>query len=334
MLPIVDTNLWSRLTHRIRFRVRDGVTPAATMDDPSSALLDWKGTQGESALSVGSTLGAPFALILLSALVCILYGRVLESMAQQWFSDPNYGHGVLVPLFVAYVLWHECHLKSKVAIHSNNWGLAIMLLAIGILILGTLGAEHFTARISLLILISGIIVFLVGWQALRSVAFPIGYLVFMIPLPAIIYYQLTFPLQLLASRLGADGLVALGVPTVREGNLLILPNVTLEVVEACSGVRSLLSLLAAVVGYVYLVEPSTWKRCVLVASTIPIVIVSNGLRLVATGLLSYYFGPAADSGLAHTGLGLLFFALAFLSVILLHRSLRRFKDKQVLAPIL
>jgi exosortase len=207
-----------------------------------------------------------------------------------------------------------------------------MLSAIGLLILGTLGAEHFTARISMLILISGIFVFLVGWQALRSVAFPIGYLVFMVPLPAIIYYQLTFPLQLLASRLGANGLVALGVPTVREGNLLILPNVTLEVVEACSGVRSLLSLLAAVVGYVYLAEPSTWKRCVLVALTVPIVILSNGLRLVAAGLLSFLWGARADAGMLHTGLGLVFFALAFLSILLVHRVLRHFRGKQILAP--
>ena len=205
-----------------------------------------------------------------------------------------------------------------------------MLFAVGLLILGTLGSEHFTERVSLLFLISGLIVFLVGWQALRSVAFPIGYLIFMIPLPAIIYYQLTFPLQLLASRLGADGLVVLGVPTIREGNLLILPNCTLEVVEACSGVRSLLSLLAAVVGYVYLAEPSTWKRCVLVAATVPIVILSNGLRLVATGVLSFIYGPAVDAGLAHTGLGLAFFALAFLSILLVHRLLRRFTGKPIL----
>jgi len=332
MQPIVDSNFWSRFTHRIQFRARDGVMFATTANDPSPALLGWHGPDDESVLSVESIRGGAYALIVVLTLVCILYGRVLESMAQQWFSDPNYGHGFLVPLFAAYILWRERHLRSEVRIHTSNWGLVMMVLAIALLILGMLGAEHFTARVSLLILISGIIVFLVGWHALRSVAFPLGYLVFMIPLPAIIYYQLTFPLQLLASRLGADGLVALGVPTVREGNLLILPNCTLEVVEACSGVRSLLSLLAAVVGYVYLVEPSIWKRCVLVALTIPIVIVSNGLRLVATGLLSYSFGPGADSGLAHTGLGLAFFALAFLSVILVHSLLRRFKSKQVLTP--
>jgi exosortase len=253
-------------------------------------------------------------------------------MIQQWWSDPNYGHGFLVPLFAAYILWRERSRMREVPVQTSNWGLPIMLSAIGLLILGTLGSEHFTSRVSLLILISGIIVFLVGWQALRSVAFPIGYLVFMIPLPAIIYYQLTFPLQLLASRLGATGLVALGVPTVREGNLLMLPNCTLEVVEACSGVRSLLSLLAAVVGYAYMAEPGTWKRCALVAATVPIVIVSNGFRLVAIGMLSFFFGPAADSSLAHTVLGLAFFALALLSILLIHSLLRRFKGKQMPVP--
>jgi exosortase len=143
----------------------------------------------------------------------------------------------------------------------------------------------------------------------------------MIPLPAIIYYQLTLPLQLWASRLGATGLVALGIHTVREGNLLVLPNCTLNVVEACSGIRSLLSLLAAVVAYGYLAEPSTWKRSVLAVASIPIAILTNGLRLVATGVLSYYFGPSVDSGAVHLALGIGFFALAFLSILLIHKTL-------------
>jgi exosortase len=332
MLPIPDNNLWSGLTHKIHFRVREGIASATTSDDGSHALGSWNGTREEDPFTITSRIGTVGSLLLLSALVLVLYGRVLGNMAQQWWSDPNYGHGFLVPVFAAYILWRERGRMREVPIQTSNWGLPIMLFAIGLLILGTLGSEHFTARISMLILISGIIVFLVGWQALRSVAFPIGYLVFMVPLPAIIYYQLTFPLQLLASRLGANGLLALGVPTVREGNLLILPNVTLEVVEACSGVRSLLSLLAAIVGYVYLAESSTWKRCVLVAATVPIVILSNGFRLVATGLLSFLWGPRADAGMLHTVLGLVFFALAFLSILLVHRVLRHFKGKQILAP--
>jgi exosortase len=208
-----------------------------------------------------------------------------------------------------------------------------MLLALGLLILGMLGAELFTTRSSLIVLISGIIVFLAGWQMLRTIAFPIGYLIFMIPLPALVYYQLTFPMQLWASRLGAHGLVMLGVHTVREGNLLILPNATLEVVEACSGVRSLLSLLAAVVAYGYLAEKSMWKLCLLVALTIPVVILSNSLRLVAAGVLSFVYGPEVDSGLVHTVLGLAVFVLAFLSILLIHSLLRRFTSRRIPAPV-
>jgi exosortase len=274
-----------------------------------------------------------FRSLLLSGLVLIMYAPILLSLARQWWDDPNYGHGLLVPLFVAYLLWRERTRWRLVPVRASDYGLPIMLSAVALLLLGMLGAELFTARVSLIILISGIIVFLAGWHVLRSIAFPIGYLFFMIPLPALVYYQLTFPLQLWASRLGAHGLVLLGVNTVREGNLLILPNVTLEVVEACSGVRSLLSLLAAVVAYGYLAEHSTWKRWLLVVLTIPIVIVSNGLRLVATGVLSFVYGPEVDSGLIHTVLGLAFFVLAFLSILLIHSLIRHLTSQRTPAPV-
>jgi exosortase len=168
---------------------------------------------------------------------------------------------------------------------------------------------------------------------LRSIAFPIGYLLFMIPLPAIVYYQLTMPLQLWASRLGASGLIAVGIHTVREGNLLILPNCTLNVVEACSGIRSLLSLLAAVVAYGYFAEPSSWKRSFLAVASVPIAIATNGLRLVATGMLSYYYGPGADSGIVHLALGLSFFVLAFLSILLIHKFLHFTPRHQSLSQV-
>jgi exosortase len=277
--------------------------------------------------------GAFFSSVLLGGLVAVLYAPALRSMARQWWNDPNYGHAMLVPVFVAYILWRERARWRAVSVRPSDYGLPLMLSAIGLLILGMLSAELFTARFSLIMLISGIIVFLAGWQVLRSIAFPIAYLVFMIPLPALVYYQLTFPLQLMASRLGAQGLVMVGVHALRQGNLLILPNVTLEVVEACSGVRSLLSLSAAAVAYVYLAESSMWKRCLLVALTIPIVILSNGLRLVATGVLSFVYGAQADSGPTHTALGLAFFVLAFLSIILIHILLRHLTTRRIAAPV-
>jgi exosortase len=267
------------------------------------------------------------SLLALSALVLWLYAGPLVSLARQWWDDGNYSHGFFVPLFAGYILWRERERWRKVPLRANNFGFVIMLFAVGLMILGTLGAEAFTLRFSLIVMIAGMVVFLAGWRLLRSVAFPIGYLIFMIPLPALIYYQLTFPLQLLASRLGAAGLVRLGIHTVREGNLLFLPNCTLEVVDACSGVRSLLSLLAATVAYAYFAEPVIWKRVFLTASTVPIVIVINGIRLVATGALSYYFGPEIDAGVIHLLLGVGSFALALLAVFLVHRLLRQWKTQ-------
>ncbi len=275
-----------------------------------------------------------FAALLLSALVLILYAPVLGSLVRQWWSDPNYGHGFFVPVFAGFVLWSERSRWHGLRLRPDNFGLAIILFAIGLRILGMLGAELFIARLSFVILISGIVLFLAGREALRSVAFPIGYLLFMIPLPAILYYQLTLPLQLWASRLAATGLIALGIHTVREGNLLYLPNCTLNVAEACSGIRSLLSLLAAVVAYGYLAEASTSRRISLVVASIPIAIAMNGLRLVATGVLSYSFGPAVDSGVVHLVLGLCFFVLAFLLILLVHKVLRRLPRYQNLERVI
>jgi exosortase len=331
MLPIFDDILRSSAIGREHPLVREGAVPIRGLENHSR-------TSGNGTCEDNPTADKPktdtlFAMLLLSTLAVILYAPVLGSLARQWWEDPNYGHAIFVPLFAAYVLWRERDRWRAQPLSTSNFGFAIMLFANGLLVLGVLGAELFTARLSLLILICGIVVFLAGWQVLRSISFPIGYLFFMIPLPAIVYYQLTFPLQLWASRLGASGLVALGIRTMRHGNLLILPNCTLNVVEACSGIRSLLSLLAAVIAYGYLAEPTMWKRVALAVATVPIAIATNALRLVTTGVLSYFFGPTVDSGVVHLALGLGFFGLAILSILLIHKLLRLFSRNQNPAPV-
>lgn len=321
MFPLINYLVW--------LGMKGGVLPpdpeiAAAIKGPGNSASTVSNRAWEKTTSAeASSTGAWLAALSLGTLLVIMYAPVLSSLARQWWNDPNYGHGFFVPVFSAYILWSERDRWSTLAFRANNFGFAIMLFAIGLRVLGMLGIELFMARLSLVILVCGIVIFLAGGQALRSISFPISYLLFMIPLPAIVYYQLTFPLQLLASRLGASGLIALGIHTVREGNLLILPNCTLNVVEACSGIRSLLSLLAVVVAYGYLAEPRTWKRMALAVASIPIAIATNGLRLVATGVLSYFFGPSVDSGLVHLTLGLGFFALAFLSILFIHKILGR-----------
>jgi exosortase len=331
LFPLVNYLVWKGVRGFAKPLARETAVSVKSPANGWRTLDDIAGERERSAEVVRT--GTGFALLSLSALVVIMYASVLSSLARQWWTDPNYGHGFFVLVFAAYVLWSESDRWRAAPFRPSNFGFVIMLFAVGLRVVGMLGAEAFISRLSLVILISGLVLFLAGRPALRSIAFPIGYLLFMIPLPGIVYFQLTFPLQLWASRLAASGLVTLGIHTVRQGNLLMLPNCTLNVVEACSGIRSLLSLLAAAIAYGYLAEPNTWKRVALAVASIPIAIAANGLRLVATGVLSYFFGPKVDSGGVHLALGMGFFGLAFLSLLLVHKLLGLYSSHQKPAPV-
>jgi len=251
-------------------------------------------------------------------LVAGLYGPVLIRMIVQWWQDPDYSHGFVVPLFVGYVLYQQRHQLRQVALEPSNLGLPVMVGAIGLLLAGSLGAELFVARFSLLFLLGGMLLFFSGWKVLRTVAFPLAFLALMIPLPAIIYNQVTFPLQLLASRLSSSWLELLGVPVLREGNVLVLPNYSLEVVEACSGIRSLMSLIALAVAYGYFAEKRHWVRITLVVLMLPIAVASNAMRVVGAGVLTYWFGPHAAEGFFHLFQGWLIFVSAVACMLLVH----------------
>lgn len=257
----------------------------------------------------------------IAGVMLLLYAPVLGPQVQQWWTDPNYSYCFCVPAISGWILWRERKRWSAANRRPSVWGIWIALLAMGLLIAGTLGAERFTARISFVVLIAGIVLFLLGGETLRLVAFPLAYLVFMVPLPAIVFYQLALPLQLVASRLGAEGLNALGVHTMREGNLLILPNCTLGVVESCSGIRSLLSIFAAVTACGHFAGRVLWRRCAVLLFAVPVVIACNGLRLIADGLLSRAAGPQADSGLIHLALGMVSFLVACGALLLADEGL-------------
>jgi len=187
-----------------------------------------------------------------------------------------------------------------------------MLGAIGLLLLGSLGAELFTSRLSMLVLAAGVVLFLSGWKMLRAISFPLGFLILMIPIPVLIYNQITFPLQLLASRFATFWLQLVNVPVLREGNLIILPNYTLEVVDACSGIRSLMTLITLAVAYGYLMNDRRWSRLLLALLMIPIAIVSNAIRIMGAGLLTYHFGPEMAEGFFHEFSGWVIFVAALI----------------------
>jgi len=259
---------------------------------------------------------------LLLGLLVLLYAGILKGLILQWWGDPGYGHGFLVPLFSGYILWQgrECWMKSE--IKPSNFGFVVMLGAVGLLLLGSLGAELFISRFSLLVLIAGMILFLAGWNTLRAVSFPLSYLFWMIPIPVIIYNQITFPLQLVASRLATVWLEWLQVPVLRDGNVLVMSNYSLEVVEACSGIRSLMTLIALAVAYGYFVEPRRSVRYILALLMIPIAIVTNAFRITGAGMLAHRYGPTAAESFLHEFSGWVIFVSALVLMFLCHWSLR------------
>jgi exosortase len=266
--------------------------------------------------------------VILIGLILLLYAAVIKSLVVQWWTDADYGHGFFVPLFSGYVLWHARDRWTKVEIKPNNFGFVVIVGAIALLLLGSLGAELFTSRFSLLVLLAGMILFLAGWKMLRAVSFPLGYLIWMIPMPVIIYNQITFPLQLIASRLATAWLELAQVPVLRDGNILIMSNYSLEVVEACSGIRSLMTLMALAVAYGYLVSPRRWVRYVLAAFMVPIAIITNAIRIMGAGLLAHRFGPAAAEGFLHQFSGWAIFLVALVLMFGSHWILRQIDERR------
>jgi exosortase len=266
--------------------------------------------------------------VILAGLILLIYASVIKNLVLQWWTDVNYGHGFFVPLLSGYILWHERERWTKSEVKPSNFGFVVMLGAVGLLLLGSLGAELFTGRFSMLVLLAGMILFLAGWKTLRAVSFPLSYLIWMIPIPVIIFNQITFPLQLVASRLATAGLELVQVPVLRDGNVLVMSNYSLEVAEACSGIRSLMTLIALAVAYGYLVEPRHWVRYVLALVMIPIAIVTNAIRILGAGMLAHRYGPSTAEGFLHGFSGWFIFMSALVLMFLCHRILRRIVKTQ------
>ena len=247
-------------------------------------------------------------LLLLSlgllAILTALYWSIMRDLSIQWWDDDNYNHGFLIPIFSGFLLWQERH-RLRAIEPAGSWlGLPVLLGGIAILLLGDIGAENFLMRSSLLVILGGLVLFLAGRQTLRAVRFPLGYLLFMIPLPGIIFYAITFPLQRIAAEQAAWALDLLGVPVLLDGNIIHLSQISLGVTEACSGIRSLISLLAGAAAWAYLMLPPGWLAVAFVASAVPITILANSARVVATGLIGQWFGVEYASGFFHEFAGL------------------------------
>jgi exosortase len=251
-----------------------------------------------------------FALALVGILA-LLYAGIMRDLGIQWWDDANYNHGFLIPVFSGFLVWRERHRLRAIEPAGSLVGLPVLVGGIALLFIGDIGAENFLMRGSLLVILAGLILFLSGRATFRAVLFPLGYLLFMIPLPGILFYAVTFPLQSLAAEQAAWALDLLGVPVLLDGNIIHLSQLSLGVTEACSGIRSLISLLAGAAAWAYLMLPAGWLTVAFVASAIPITIVANSARVVATGLIGQWIGVEYASGFFHEFAGWVVYVFAF-----------------------
>jgi exosortase len=255
-------------------------------------------------------------------LLIACYAPVLRRLVGQWNNDPDMGHGFFVPLIAGFIMWQRREELAAIQPEPNWWGLLVVAWGGLQLMVATLGAELFMARMSFVVTLIGVIWTLGGTVMLKKLAFPLFLLFFMLPIPAVIYSAATFKLQILASQLADGALTVLSIPVLREGNVLELPNQKLSVVDACSGIRSLLSLTFLSLVYGYFFERKNWVRVILFFSTIPIAIIANASRVTMTGIITQVKADLAE-GFFHQAEGWVIFMVALVILIVWHQVLVR-----------
>jgi exosortase len=253
----------------------------------------------------------------------LAYLPVVLGLMKQWNIDEDMGHAFFVPLVAAYVAWDDREKILSVKPEPSLFGVILMLWGMIQLYLGALGAEFFLQRSALLISTVGLVLATGGWRLLKALVFPLSLLIFMIPIPAIIYNRITFPLQLFASSVAENVLLLLDIPVNRDGNVLTLASQTLSVVEACSGIRSLLSLSFLSLVYAYFFDKRPMMRLYLFLATIPIAIIANAGRVTITGILSEWVSPEMARGFYHEVEGWVVFMIAGLLLALTHQVFSR-----------
>jgi exosortase len=277
---------------------------------------------------------------LIAAALGFAYFSVLRKLGYDWWTDENYSHGLLIPLIIGYMLWVERERLSRVPQRpSLLWGGLIVTFAMLSLWVGTAGAELYVQRMSLVLMLAGIIIYFWGFRLLRLLMVPLGLLILAIPIPAIIFNKIAFPLQIFASRCAVWAMRLFDIPVLRQGNVIeLMPKGAretkkLEVVEACSGIRSLMTLLTLAVVFAYFTHPRKgdgdgmggggallrrvksygfWRSTILVVSAIPIAILTNAMRVSGTGVLAHYYGTEVADGFFHSFSGWVVYIVAFL----------------------
>jgi exosortase len=266
----------------------------------------------------------PWLIALVVSLVW-LYGSTLANLVREWSTNSDASYGLALAAVAIALLWRRraAFLSAPASGLAGFLGLVVLAGGLVMYLAGQLAADVFTTRASLVVVAAGATLFCSGARALRALAAPYLFLLIAIPLPVLVVNSVTLPLQLVASRIAESSLTALAVPVFREGNLLILPSSTLEVAEACSGLRSLISLGAIAVMLAWMLKRGAPARVVLVASTVPIAVLMNGFRIAATGVAVEQWGPELGKGAWHELTGWVTFVVSLALLVAIQRLLSK-----------
>lgn len=260
-------------------------------------------------------------LVLLAALLGLYY-PVLVAMAHDWSTNDNYSHGFFIPLISGYMVFAMKDELRNISLRPANWGLFLLLAGVGQLYIARVGSEYFLQRTSLILVLLGMVIFLLGKAMTRKLLLPIAYLLFMVPLPAIIWNKIAFPMQLFSSAVTEVVVRLIGIPIFREGNVLHLAQTTLEVVDACSGLRSLTTMFALSAALAWFSDATAWKKWVLFLAAAPIAIFANIVRLTGTAGLASVYGEKVAQGFLHEFSGLFTFVFGLMLLILVNKFLQ------------
>ena len=301
--------------------------------------------------------GNLWKIVALSCALAFAYATVLHKLGKDWWNDENYSHGLLIPVIIGYILWSQRGRFARTARSSNTLlGMFAVALALLALWAGTAGAELFIQRLSLALMLAGVVVYFWGLRLLQLLVVPLFLLLLAIPIPSIIFNKIAFPLQLFASRCAVWSMSLFDIPVLRHGNVIELMPLgaretkRLEVVEACSGIRSLMTLVTLAVVFAYFTHPrgdgsgggdesrpsgllsriktyGFWRSTILVLSAVPIAIFTNALRVSGTGVLAHYYGTRVADGFFHSFSGWVIYIVAFLMLFAVGMLLDRLKPQ-------
>jgi exosortase len=265
--------------------------------------------------------------VIVFALLAAVFYPVYPDLWNTWMNHSNNSHGILVPVISLYFIWDRRSELRKCVISSSNWGLLVLVCSLVFYLLALVGGIAFISRMMLVFSLVGTVLYLFGGKHLKILAFPLFFLVFMVPVPVSVIGLVSLPLQAFATKVSAGIIQTCSIPVLREGNMLYFVQTQLEVAEACSGIRSIVAITMLSTVFVYLSKGRLLQKIIILCSAIPVALLANILRVSGTGILAHFYGDQVARGFLHEFSGLAVFIFGMLILFLEYMALNKLFTK-------